>query len=106
MERLLNGGERTCPVCGKTFWAYAEHAYKRGSESCPVYFCTWKCLRAYDATHKEVSRRTHGFIQTDQVRELRNKGMQIAAIAWELGCSYHTVAYHLNKIRNEEGLRE
>lgn len=49
----LVGWEKHCPVCGKTFWAGSEWAYKRGYESKGyTYLCSWKCLNICDERKK------------------------------------------------------
>lgn len=45
----LVGWEKKCPVCGKTFWAGSQWAYKRGYErNGYLYICSWKCLNKWD----------------------------------------------------------
>ena len=89
-------------MCGKEFWAYAEHVYKRGPAYSPIYICSWKCTLAYDKEFEEKKKKGTGLTKTEQVKRMRDSGMSIAQIAYELGCSTHTIIYHLNKIKAEK----
>ena len=48
----------TCKKCGKEFTAVVnrqQYAYKRGADV----FCSWKCLRAWDANHTRRGKRRY-----------------------------------------------
>ena len=53
------GHEKHCHQCGKAFlgsseeWAYKRYKHEHGH---PLYFCSWKCLRQWEA-EKEVTRK-------------------------------------------------
>lgn len=50
--------ETKCPICGKLFCRTIEWAYKKTDEHAQsTYFCSWKCLRAYEAEHGEKKRK-------------------------------------------------
>lgn len=57
-EAALYYDEKTCKICGNTFSVLHPNrwAYKRGCTSKWTYFCSWKCLRAYDQM-KETERK-------------------------------------------------
>ena len=42
-----------CPICGKTFERTEEWAYRRGD----VHYCSWHCLRKYDASKTRKERK-------------------------------------------------
>lgn len=47
-----------CPVCGKDFYitTYKDWAYKFGQLGHRKYFCSWSCLRKYEAGDGEEER--------------------------------------------------
>ena len=51
--------EKTCPICGKKFYCYAEmYVYVRKAwKKTSKYFCSWSCLRKYDE-FKDAHRKT------------------------------------------------
>ena len=44
-DNFLQMNLRTCPVCGKEYWAGQEWVYRKGYEKSYRYFCSWGCLR-------------------------------------------------------------
>ena len=47
----LDGTERKCPICGKVFLAHEEWAYKKTKDKHSNIFCSWGCLRKWEAQH-------------------------------------------------------
>ena len=64
-------GAKQCPVCRKEFTVLWPHqwAYKRNWPSHPVYYCSWKCLRANDKEEGERQMGKPRRISEDQVKE-------------------------------------
>ena len=49
--------EKKCAICGKDIYAGEEWAYKRREKSERTkWFCSYKCMRAYDAKHGQKKR--------------------------------------------------
>lgn len=90
------GHERKCAVCKRKFIIYPDWVYKRGDhEHCKV-FCSWKCLREFDAGHGDS-------------REMKNKiiqalkdGLTVREISVLLGVDYSRVNYWKEKLRKEQ----
>ena len=48
--------KRKCKQCGKPFESCKEYAYKaekRKGKGEYFYFCSWRCLRQYQETHRK-----------------------------------------------------
>ena len=51
-EKRKDPKEKKCAICGKDIYAGEEWAYKRREKSERTkWFCSYKCMRAYDAKH-------------------------------------------------------
>ena len=49
--------EKTCPVCGKTFYVYdySTYAYRIRKNKSAVPVCSWGCVRAYENKHHSTA---------------------------------------------------
>lgn len=57
-SQLFDLYPRKCATCGKPFEATQEYVYREGEKHKKVYwFCSWKCLRQFRATHRQRKRR-------------------------------------------------
>ena len=56
-DNFLEMNCRTCPVCGREYWAGLDWVYKRGYEKSMKYFCSWTCLRKYDQAKESDKKR-------------------------------------------------
>lgn len=45
LNTIVSGSERTCPICRKRFWAYADWVYKTGYKHNEVYYCSYGHMR-------------------------------------------------------------
>lgn len=52
-SNMIAGHEARCPVCRKKYWKGNEWAYKSGYTNRERFFCSWKCLRAWEKDHPE-----------------------------------------------------
>ena len=56
-EKGKDPKEKKCAICGKDIYAGEEWAYKRREKSERTkWFCSYKCMRAYDAKHGQKKR--------------------------------------------------
>lgn len=57
-ERRKDPREKKCGICGKDLYAGEDWAYKRrpGRGDKTVWFCSYKCMRAFDAKHGQKKR--------------------------------------------------
>lgn len=60
------GTMKKCPVCGKEFlvpdvavWAYKLHETNSAGTVLLKYFCTWGCLRKWEAENKPKRMRSY-----------------------------------------------
>ena len=60
-EKRKDPKEKKCAICGKDIYAGEEWAYKRREKSERTkWFCSYKCMRAYDAKHGPKQARPAG----------------------------------------------
>lgn len=60
-EKRKDPKEKKCAICGKDIYAGEEWAYKRREKSERTkWFCSYKCMRAYDAKHGPKQTRPAG----------------------------------------------
>ena len=60
-EKRKDPKEKKCAICGKDIYAGEEWAYKRREKSERTkWFCSYKCMRAYDAKHGTKQARPAG----------------------------------------------
>lgn len=63
MDNFTFGEKRVCAACGKDFYVFnlEDYIYRRKlgrkEQGGTVYFCGWNCMRAWEKTHKEPSKR-------------------------------------------------
>ena len=87
------GKEKKCPVCHKVFIFRNGWVYKRGQGDHVKVFCSWGCLRKWEAAH-----------QTDKdkreliVRELM-RGKTIKEVADKFSVDSRKVWYYSNKLK-------
>ena len=65
-EAALYNDEKVCKICGNKFSVLHPNrwAYKRGNDKKWTYFCSWRCLRAYDQeTEKERKEQVMGDVR-------------------------------------------
>ena len=98
MSEDLDLRTKECPVCGKDFTVLWPHqwAYKRNWPSHPVFFCSWKCLRANDKkegekhmgsprkmTEEQEKEAVRIAIETGDPREyIRSCGIKTPEVKW------------------------
>lgn len=79
----FGGAYRTCPVCGKKWyvlevdsWAYVRWT-KKDKSGIPTAFCSWSCLRKWDAEHpptRNFIHPTHRRWDEYSEEDMRKKG--------------------------------
>ena len=78
-EAALFYDEKVCKICGNTFSVLHPNrwAYKRGCNSKWTYFCSWRCLRAYDQeTEKERKEQVMGDVRMRLKPEQKAQAIQ------------------------------
>lgn len=57
----LSDHTRKCPICGKLFWPpdLDTYVFKRTQQRSIVYYCSWHCLREYEAHHVDGRKARH-----------------------------------------------
>jgi len=81
-DNFLEKGERTCPVCGKTFWAGEKWAFKKGYAHEPRIYCSWGCMRSEE---KETL--------TSKIRKAIRDGLTDPEIKKALGVSQQQIDF-------------
>ena len=90
------GHERKCSLCKKRFILYPDWVYKKGKHEHCYVFCSWKCLRAYEAgqgTAKETR---------DKIIQALKDGLTVREISILLGVDQSRVTYWKEKMKREE----
>ena len=93
--------EHECEQCGKKFECRSEYAYKKQRRSgLAVYrwFCSYKCMRAYETTSKK-----HPTKRESEILDQLNKGLKCAEICKNSGVSKSYVYQVKNKWRGLVG---
>ena len=86
-----------CKECGKKFEARAEYAYKLHKyKTCDefIWFCSYRCLRAYEGKH---SRKKKPSQRDREILDLLAQGVCPTEIGKRLGMTYQAVAYVRDK---------
>ena len=93
----LVGKERKCALCKRTFIVYPEWAYRRFRSNRELIFCSWKCLRAFEAgtgTKTPIERR-------EQIIAALKDGLNVKEVALMLNEDVRKVWYWENKLKKE-----
>jgi YHS domain-containing protein len=106
---MLNGSERECPICGKVFWATAEHAYKAMSQGKQYIFCRYNCMRAFEKGDKKpkgknIGKRICGL--KEKVYQMLDDGLTMSEIIRMTGQSYSAIKYHKDKWEEKKWIEE
>ena len=83
-DNFLNMGERTCPVCGKTFWSGEQWRYRKGFAKEPRIYCSWACMRSEEKANMTVS---------DKIEQAIQDGLTDAEIRKLLGVTQNQIDY-------------
>lgn len=98
------GKEKHCPMCGKEFyicteeWAFKRKLKENGN---PIYMCSWKCARAWDAQHERKKPGKQRCAQVDEIFRLLELGEYPSEIARATGVSVSTVHYYKDRWMKE-----
>lgn len=79
--------EKRCPVCGKTFYMYPQHAYKIGQRS----YCSWKCIneaRALKSKKKREYKKVFQFYPDGEKLKTFDSAKEASQF---VGCSVDTI---------------
>ena len=89
--------EKTCAICGKDIYAGEEWAYKRREKSERTkWFCSYKCMRAYDAKHGPKQTRPAGLpadLDAAAPKEPVSRAVVAKALAKEIKRGGNVIAY-------------
>lgn len=90
-----------CKECSKKFEARSEYAYKlhrfRSSDDYD-WFCSYKCLRAFEAKHSKKKKPSE---REQEILDLLKRGINPTEVGKKLGMSYQMVAYIRDKWRDK-----
>ena len=92
----LCGNERKCHICGRIFCLTPDWVYKKGQGDGIKLFCSWGCLRKYEA--RKVGRGS----RSEQIRKLYDEGLSIREISDRLSLDSRSVMYWFNKFEKEK----
>ena len=92
----LFGNEKKCPVCGKEFLTYPDWAFKKGNGDGIKYFCSWGCMRAWEA--RKMSRAE----QADAIKQAIRDGLTVKEIVALLSVDSRVVSYWEKKLKGEK----
>ena len=94
-ERGRDPKEKRCGICGKDIYAGEEWAYKRkyhGEKT--IWFCSYKCMRAYDATVGEPKKPTaEPETEPKTPKEPMSRADQAKALAREILAGRSVIAW-------------
>ena len=94
-ERGKDPKEKRCGICGKDIYAGEEWAYKRkyhGEKT--IWFCSYKCMRAYDATVGEPKKPTaEPETEPKAPKEPTSRADQAKALAREILAGRSVIAW-------------
>ena len=89
--------EKKCAICGKDIYAGEEWAYKRREKSERTkWFCSYKCMRAYDAKHGPKQARPVGLpadLDAAAPKEPVSRAVVAKALAKEIKAGGSVIAY-------------
>ena len=92
----LCGNERKCHICGRVFCITPEWVYRKGQGDGVKLFCSWHCLRKYEA--RKVDRGS----REEQIRKLYAQGLDVRQISDRMSLDSRSVSYWVNKIEKEQ----
>ena len=89
--------EKKCAVCGKDMYAGEEWAYKRrDGKGKPKWFCSYKCMRAYDKKNEPKQTRPEGLpvdLEAAAPKEKVSRAVLAKALAKEIKAGHSVIAY-------------
>ena len=88
-----------CKQCMKEFECRREYAYKipfSKNDGRYYWFCSYKCIRAYERDHDKRKKPTEA---QKRILDLLDSGMKLADAARMLGMRYSQVAFIRDKFR-------
>ena len=89
--------EKKCAICGKDIYAGEEWAYKRREKSERTkWFCSYKCLRAFDAKHGQKQTRPAGLpadLEAPAPKEPVSRAVLAKALEKEIKRGGSVIAY-------------
>ena len=96
-ERRKDPREKKCGICGKDLYAGEDWAYKRrpGRGDKTTWFCSYKCMRAYDAKHGK-KKRPEGLpadLNATAPKEPVSRAVVAKALAKEIKRGGNVIAY-------------
>jgi len=91
------GKERTCSVCGKQFVIFPEWVYKRGGDGRENVFCSYGCMRKFDARHDRSKRE-----KRDAIIQAIRDGLTTTEICALIDTDHSRVWYWRQKLKQED----
>ena len=86
--------EKKCAICGKDIYAGEEWAYKRREKSERTkWFCSYKCMRQYDAKHGPKQKKIQVDTAPTAPKEPTSRAEQAKALAREIMAGRSVIAW-------------
>ena len=89
--------EKKCAICGKDIYAGEDWAYKRREKSERTkWFCSYKCMRQFDAKHQKKQARPVGLpadLDAAAPKEPVSRAVVAKALAKEIKAGHSVIAY-------------
>lgn len=86
--------EKKCTVCGKDMYAGEEWAYKRrDGKGKTKWFCSYKCMRAYDAKSEPKQKKPAAETEAQAPKEPVSRAVLAKALAKEIKRGGSVIAY-------------
>ena len=98
LDRMFTYRDRICENCGKQFMMMSQDwAYRGWRKKLPIYFCTWKCMRAYEQKHpKNLA------AERERIIQALNDGLSVKEIRDMLCVDVEKVKYVKNKLEGRK----
>ena len=96
MEKRKDPKEKKCAICGKDIYAGEEWAYKRRENGERTkWFCSYKCMRTYDAKHEKKERPVERPEKTEAAapKEPTSRAVAAKELAEEIRAGRSVIAY-------------
>lgn len=94
MEKRKDPKEKKCAICGKDIYAGEEWAYKRRENGERTkWFCTYKCMRAYDAKTEPKPKKIQEDTAPTAPKEPTSRAEQAKALAREIMAGRSVIAW-------------
>lgn len=105
MNKPMVFNAKECYRCGKEFICYDsdDWVFKRTYYGQRRYFCSWSCVKAFDAEHDDGGTKK---AKRHNVVEALKKGVAVSKIVERYGVDYAMVRYWKKKLEKDQEQQE